>query len=173
MTTWTVWNTQVSTASTDTADDVVWGYWVSTAATTGTTYYVTVPAAPRQETEAEQQARVERERQNEARWARERAERDAAAARAAALLAEHLDDEQATEYEQHGYFTVISRDGQRRYQIHRGRSGNVREVNGNGHRLRTFCIHPGEAVPDEDTMLAQKLMLEADDPEFFRLANVS
>lgn len=93
--------------------------------------------------------------------------------RAAALLAEHLSEEQAAEYAQHKYFTVISRDGQRRYQIHHGRSGNVREVNGQGHRLRTFCIHPGEAVPDEDTMLAQKLMLEADDPEFFRLANVS
>ena len=34
-------------------------------------------------------------------------------------------------------------------------------------------IHPRERVPDSDTMLAQKLLLEADTERFLKIANVT
>ena len=37
---------------------------------------------------------------------------------------------------------------------------------------RRLCCHPELAVPDGDTMLAQKLTIEAAEPTFLALANV-
>ena len=40
-----------------------------------------------------------------------------------------------------------------------------------GVEIRSFCIHPTERVPDADSMLAQKLMLETDHDRFLKTAN--
>lgn len=52
-----------------------------------------------------------------------------------------------------------------------GAPGGRRGVGGGVWEGALNCAHPGELVPDADTMLAQKLMLEADEPAFLRVAN--
>jgi hypothetical protein len=105
------------------------------------------------------------------------AERARARERATRLLHEHLTAEQLEELSRAGRFhlDVLSQDGRRRrYRINRGRSRNVQEIDlGNGRIIKTLCAHPAAAVPDEDTMLAQKLMLETAEAEFLRIANHS
>lgn len=105
------------------------------------------------------------------------AERAKARDRAARLLREVLSPEQAEELTREGRFhlDVLSKDGsRRRYRINRGRSRNVQQVEpGSGRVIKTLCAHPVAAVPDEDTMLAQKLMLETAEDDFLRMANVS
>jgi hypothetical protein len=44
-------------------------------------------------------------------------------------------------------------------------------VDENDKPLSRYCIHPRDAVPDEDTMLMQMLMLETNEQEFLRIAN--
>ncbi len=94
----------------------------------------------------------------------------AAKTRAEVLLRGVLSTQQLKELERRNYFHVIVQD--RRFRITRGRSHNIKEVDGRGRILRTLCAHPVEYVPDADTMLAQKLWLESKPNEFFKLANV-
>jgi hypothetical protein len=96
--------------------------------------------------------------------------RIAAAARAKALLEENLSAAQRDELAKARYFTVHSHDAQREYRITHGRAGNVLLFK-DGRAVKKFCIHPAIACPDEDTMLAQKLLLETDEKEFLRIAN--
>jgi len=112
-----------------------------------------------------------------ARLARERAEAEKAMNRAEALLQEALNAKQREELAQKGFFSldVLNQNGQRRqYRIRRGRSRNVQQVDPvSGNVLKHLCAHPRELVPDADTMLAQKLMLETAEAEFLRIANHS
>jgi hypothetical protein len=91
-------------------------------------------------------------------------------ARAEALLRSVLTAKQLRELDSRGHFHV--KVGDRRFRITRGRSHNVKEVDKQSRVLRTFCAHPIERVPDADTMLAQKLVLETRPDDFFGLANV-
>jgi hypothetical protein len=97
-------------------------------------------------------------------------DREKAKARAKELLVAHLTPNQRREYEQHGCFHVVTRK-KHRYLIKQGRISNVIRLNKRGKPIRAFCIHPKIFVPDADTMLAQKLMLETDEEEFLRIAN--
>jgi hypothetical protein len=118
-------------------------------------------------------ARLERE----ARYRAESLERERAQARARLLLREQLTEEQKAELADKRYFSLAvldSRTGERRnYRIHQGRAGNVEQVDDQGRRIKRFCIHPSIACPDEDTMLAQKLLLETREDDFRRIANHS
>lgn len=87
------------------------------------------------------------------------------------LLMDQLDGEQRRSLEQTRYFDVLSRDGLRRYRIHHGRAGNVKLLGPDGQPAESFCIHPLIACPDEDTMLAQKFLIEADEKRFLETAN--
>ena len=103
-------------------------------------------------------------------------ERALARGRAEKLLHESLSPIQLDELQKDGHFhlDVLSRDGDsRRYRIKRGRVRNVQQVDASGRVLKHFCIHPREEVPDADTMLAQKLLLESMEQEFLRIANHS
>lgn len=102
-------------------------------------------------------------------------ERALARDRAQRILQENLTDAQREELAQNGHFTLTVHAGEERrlYRIKRGRSRNVQQVDDNGRVLKTLCAHPGIACPDEDTMLAQKLMLETQEREFLRIANHS
>lgn len=107
---------------------------------------------------------------------RVRAEIDAKAAleakvRARALLAENLSAAQRESLAKARHFIVHSPDGERRYEINQGRAGNVYLLDVEGKRIKRLCIHPTISCPDEDTMLAQKLLLEADEERFLRVAN--
>ena len=97
-------------------------------------------------------------------------EREAANARAETLLRSSLTPEQLRELDRRNHFHVTV--GERRFRICRGRSHNVKEVDAGCHIHRTLCAHPIPNLPDADTMLGQKLLLETHPDEFFRLANV-
>lgn len=96
--------------------------------------------------------------------------RVAAEARAETLLIENLSLAQRLQYAETKAFVVEGRGG-RRFRIRNGRSGNVDVVGRDGRVLHRLCAHPRELVPNCDTMLAQKLMLEDDEATFLRVAN--
>jgi len=95
---------------------------------------------------------------------------DEAQHKADILLNEFLTRRQRKSLKELGYFEVITPRG-KTYRIRRGRSNNVREVDANGKEIAMLCAHPTEYVPDADTMLAQKLMLETAEEEFLQIAN--
>jgi len=103
-------------------------------------------------------------------------ERAKARERAEVLLNECLSEMQREELRLKGHFhleTFASSGERRKYRIKRGRSRNVQQVTDDGRVLKTLCMHPIEAVPDADTMLAQKFYLESCEDEFLRIANHS
>lgn len=166
---WPDWcgnSTTSSTVSVTSSSETTWLYWSQDGG-----YQVTPPA--RAETE---EARVERLRlaeESAARWKakaeEEKKAREAAEARAEALLVENLSEEQRADYRKHRHFVVHGRRA--RYRIRYGRSGNIDVVGRDGKIVHRLCAHPLETVPNPDTMLAQKLMLEHDEDGFERLAN--
>jgi hypothetical protein len=93
---------------------------------------------------------------------------NAAKARAEKLLTEHLTPAQREQLLAHGYFDVLVSG--KTYRINRGFAGNVHLLDGRK-AVSRFCIHPSERVPDADAMLSQKLLLEANEAEFIRIAN--
>ncbi len=181
--TWTDW-VVVSNANTTSAQ--VWGEWnLTTSATTITiqgstltvphssqlTYHTNawVTAPPPTDEEIAAAAEAQRLRV-EARLQRE-AELAAAKERAEALLLSCLDEEQRRELRAHDRFHVTAPSG-RRYCIKRGRAGNV-SARDSANRVVRYCIHDYVGLPDADTMLGQKLMLETDEQEFLATANAS
>ena len=165
---WKVWITATSTSATTTGVDpwIVWNQNVGSASTV-----VQARAQPRISDEEYRARRAERER----RYEEEVREASKAKERAAVLLQESLSDAQREELRAKGHFTltVIDSETQERrlYRINRGRHGNVDQVDVNGKILKSFCIHPTIACPDEDTMLTQKFWLESREREFLRVAN--
>ncbi len=97
--------------------------------------------------------------------------RKAASARARAELRHWLDADQWKTFEKQNHFIVHSRDGERIYRVEYGRQGNVKLISPQGKELASFCIHPDMNCPNEDTMAAQKLMLETDEKRFLAIAN--
>lgn len=98
--------------------------------------------------------------------------------RAERLLREVLSEEQEAEYDRSKSFTMRVRDPKREtfrsFRVSHGRSGNIAELNERGGVIRRACIHPyGVNEPAEDTMAAQKLMLETDLEQLERVANWS
>ena len=97
-------------------------------------------------------------------------EKAAADERAEKLLVDHLTPQQYEQLRACGYFEVNVKG--RTYRIFRGWSMNVQLVDGGGKKLRSYCAVPKLHVPIADQMLAQKLMLEFEEHEFLRVANV-
>jgi hypothetical protein len=137
---------------------------------------------PRLETpvEAERRAQVTaqlvaQQRGEEERWkkvqAEEAAKRKIAEDRAKVLLMECLSDPQRETLEKHGWFDVKIPDG-RMFRIHKGYQHNVRRLDG-GKEREDYCAHIDLKIPVYDNMLAQKLTLQHNPEEFFKLANVA
>lgn len=175
---WLTWND----AYPPTGASQAWTYWNATASSY-TNARVVVPEAPRPVETPEQRAVRQRQQgilRNRARAHRLR--QNVARRRAEALLLEHLDVDQRAEWAASRSFHVATADGVRRYRIKLGLAGNVALVKDGeleprvaGGHLRRFCMHvyhPDGKIPDEDNVLAQKLLLESDEAEFLRLANV-
>jgi len=99
-------------------------------------------------------------------------DRAAAIAKAKALLHGFLTSEQIAQLAAQQWFEIVSQKGNR-YRIHQGQVRNVRLVGTDGRLGTSYCIQPAEYVPDEDAMLAQKLLLESDEDAFVRIANKS
>ncbi len=92
--------------------------------------------------------------------------------RARRLLEEILSPEQREQLKVHGFFLV--RQGNHIYRINRGKTHNVFLVDANGHAIENLCVIPDdyERVPEEDCMIAQKLLVEADHESFREIANI-
>ena len=178
---WNNWTTGTGTALTDT-----WSIWSdsTTGANTTITYGNAIWAGWSQaieESKAQKKARLKQERE----WAAQAEERRRlaaieserlrvaqaeAVAKAEVLLREHLAEPQRADYDRLKEFLVKAQSG-RTYRIKKGWSGNVELLDDEGAAIMRFCIHPSESCPDQDNMLAQKLLLESDEDAFDRIAN--
>lgn len=169
--TWTSWqqdtnaNCTANTAVTTTLDLVWYSWYDSSRQAVNQPYIRFAPDYPVQTAEAQAAREVERVERIRV--------RNEANARAELLLKENLDAKQLQELAGTDRFTVISKDGTRHYRIFRGRSRNIERIDALGRRMHTLCAHPVDDVPDADTMLTQKLMLEHCEEDFLKVANRS
>lgn len=172
---WETWSNATSTTATTTSNDTwyvwssdrdeyvvhrEWGEWYNDKV-----YHKTLK--PKHDAHVvEYQNEQRRIRMAEA--ARKRKE---AQARARELLVNNLNAAQQADLDNFGFFFVDSKRPERKYRIRKGRVGNVDVMEGDKilHRL---CAHPAPSVPDDDTRLAQKLMLEHMEDAFVARANV-
>jgi hypothetical protein len=116
------------------------------------------------------QAELECQRQEQEQERREGAEaKKRAIEQAERLLRECLTPSQLEEFERQASFKVDV-DG-KIYRVKKGWSGNVEELDTEGKRVANYCIQPRDSLPVYDNMLAQKLLLECNEPEFLRIAN--
>ncbi len=152
----TVWCVTHTATSSTTMSNVVWNCWTTT--NVSTSYCVPMRAAEAQEEMHRLAVEKARTQQKEA---EDRAEK---------LLLENLSLQQQLDYRERNYFVINGKSG-RRYRIRRARSGNIDVIDKKGRVEHRLCAHPNEWVPDPDTNLAQKLMLEHDEEGFHRIAN--
>lgn len=160
---WPIWTTSTATSATVTNTDA-WSAWSATTSTSGlnATTWAEWSDQPAR-TPRHARPRACRPRVSEA---RERADK---------LLVEHLSAEQEQSLAQHGYFDVDTFvDGRnRRFRIYNNKyQHNVFEIDESGRKLREYCAHTSHACPQSDHALAQKLLLERNPLEFFRVANI-
>jgi hypothetical protein len=182
---WNAWNLQLNSVTQALTSHIGQPITSATTASINTTIWTNWNSAlTNRHATAEQVAQAQRHaREQQARQAEQtraqavvQAERGLAEKRAEKLLQETLSAKQREELATKGFFTLetIAASGERRiYRIKRGRSANVEQVDVNGNRIKRLCIHPVAPVPDADTMVAQKLMLETGEEEFLRIANHS
>lgn len=162
-TTWTNWAT---TSSTNGTTGGIWSRW--SYGSYNNPAYIVQPALT-----AEQLRQLEEQRQKEEIDRKHREEnKRVAEERALQLLLENLDENQKAVYKSTKAIPVKAKSGCF-YRINKGRAANVEQVDEKGIRLKKLCFHPTESVPDYDTMLAQKLMLECCEEEVLRIANFS
>ena len=169
------------TASTSTTvtinSNIIWRQWTNGTDSTGTVQVFGIPQwGVWVETEDQRRDRLERERVQREEWqARAKAQeeqRAKAKVRAKALLAMLLNDEQKKELRERNRFHIKSQLG-RTYQIQQGRAGNVVLLDDNNKPITRYCIHSTMYLPDEDEMVSQMLLLQADEQRFLNTANAT
>lgn len=159
-------------SGTSATSNIIWSNWntrYTSATTAGPALIRSVERAPLHEPQRSYQPDRGTLRMQEIETARTRAE---------GLLREHLTSRQREDLATKNYFEVCAVDfkrGERRYyRIKRGRAQNVFLLDGpQGREVQRLCCHPLEQVPDADTMLAQKLMLEMNEALFLKTANIT
>jgi len=183
---WQGWATNITTAATDVwvewnnatdcNTDQVWVRWVD-----GVRDQTIITRGRRRGMTDEQWAQYEADRRAEqeryeAQIKKEREARKEAERKAEEILLAHLSFAQREEYQKKGYFLVYLPNG-RIYRIKKARHGNVELVEpdeqGRLVRVENLCVHPSVQCPDQDTMLAQKLILEANEDHLRQVANIS
>lgn len=172
---WTSWCGTNSTSTFTTVIDPIWTTWSESTctSTSGSTVWFTWVG----ETESSNRPRPHNSEEVN-RWREEAAAhiknseklRLEAEARAEKLLVENLSLQQRLQYEKEKMFVVNGKSGYR-YRIRKGRVANVDMIDRSGKIEHRLCAHPSDAVPDYDTMLAQKLLLEDDEQRFIAVAN--
>jgi hypothetical protein len=106
----------------------------------------------------------EQKRENELRTLSEK--------KALELLLDNLDINQKEIYEKTGAITVKPPSG-RQYQID-GKSGSIYELNSDGRKVKSICIHPQHySFPLGDAILAKKLMFEICEEEARKIGHFS
>jgi hypothetical protein len=91
-------------------------------------------------------------------------------ARAEMLLLTCLSPVQRSEYKRWRFFHATGSATGRTYRVLRQPSGSVQAIDGLGRPSDAYCTVLPESAPIEDQMLAQKFMLETDEPGFLELA---
>lgn len=177
---WSTWNLRYTlTTSASSTNDQIWLLWSDTTNCTATTLVSSndlwgIWHADYQESKEQKAARLVADQQRvEAARLRQieaRARTEEARTKAEILLLGNLTAEQRAEYEEHKHFHVRARSG-KRYRIQCGRAHNVFTVRKDGLAVIEHCAHVGAAVPNEDNILAQKLLIEHDEEAFLRTAN--
>lgn len=163
---WASWaqGTTGTTTTKDNSTTVVWTTWVTSD---GASSYVAAQPRLTEDVRAAREAEAQKRRAENAEIERKKAEADR---RAEDLLRVNLTREQRHTLEAQSEFLVRS-ELDRLYRIKRGRVQNVEELDADGKVFAQWCVHPREQVPNADTMLAQKLLLETSEEEFRHLAN--
>ena len=155
----TTWNFGQDTNTS--ASTTVWNQWITGTANSIPSYNISYRELTAEEREVEHLANEERERRQKE--AEERAEK---------ILDENLDEDQRKAYAERKVVPITTAKG-RKYLIKKGRTGNVYRIDEQGKEVERFCIHPNEAVPDQDTMLGQLLWLRWCEDDFLRIANMT
>lgn len=93
-----------------------------------------------------------------------------ASRKAEELLLDNLTEEQADEYRRLQRFAVVI--GDRTYRIRKGMHGNL-DVIEDDRVIERLCVYARGGVPEQDNMLAQKLLLETDEEHVRRTANIT
>lgn len=175
---WETWASTTSCTTTDNCAWTVWQYgagdtttwdgWTSNGRATGTGdsysgWVRAVDLTPAQQSQARRDA--------DARAKARREKEEKAKKRAMRMLRRHLTRVQKKQLDQDKAFELVGPSGIRyRIECHQ-RMHNVFELNEQGRKVREFCIYATGQVPAADNWLAQKLLLEADEQEFKRIAN--
>jgi hypothetical protein len=160
------WYTWTDTGSTSTSSETTWTSWN----TDGYTIYPSYQTAPKTQEELEHQ-RIQAQQQAEERMQRE-AEREtlrqAAELKANELLQDLIGEEQLKVYLETGRLLVKGKRND--YLLEK--TGRVTRVEKD--KLVDLCIHIADrlSVPQTDNVVALKLMAEADDYAFDKMANV-
>jgi len=96
-----------------------------------------------------------------------------AESRAVDLLVRMLPPEQVEVYRREGHFDIVGSHGTR-YRIRPGTVGNVAWLDAEGRQGGLLCAHPASShgLPTPDVHLAQMLVLQTDEREFLRIANL-
>lgn len=97
--------------------------------------------------------------------------RDAAEARARALLLSCLTPEQRASFERCRAFRVVSNLGNI-FEIAHARTHGIHKLDMQGNQVEQWCTTPNGRIPICDVMLAQKLYLETDEAGLRQTANV-
>lgn len=174
-TVWAAWNRIQTTSAIDTfyqeaPDNVVWRMWNHGYVPTQAQVYgfpaVHAALTPEQRAQREaEQALLQQQREAAD------AERKQAKVNAEKLLLSVLNEDQKRDWVAQGHFCLFV--GDKKYRIKRGRSGNVELLDPRTNEiLERYCAHPVQAVPDEDTAVAQMMYLKHDELRFIGLANV-
>lgn len=159
-----VWQTwALNTTGSTTFTSVVWDAW-SADTIYGTMAYEAPPL-----TEEQIEAQRVRAEAAAAAAAVRRQEEAAAKERARKLLLDALAEDQQEELLKNGFFHVETRNGTRRYRL--SPTGQPKRVRGEDGVAWAYCIHPDHGYPQDDIVLAQKLLLESDEEAFLRIAN--
>ena len=125
----------------------------------------------RERTKEQKAAARRREREYQTEQQRRAKARKCASSRAHKILGENLDRSQRRCLAKLGYFDIQVHG--RTFRIHNNKYiHNVFELDAQGKPVREFCAHTSHACPQSDHALAQKLLLENDPEEFFRIANI-
>ncbi len=90
--------------------------------------------------------------------------------RAESLLQEMLGPEQTRSLDTRGYLEVVSPSRSNRiYRVPRGRG--MVSVYEDGRAVMSLCVQPVEWIPGADVVLMHKLMIEANEEDYLKIAN--
>lgn len=166
---WRQWVTQSTSSTTSDLSNAVWETWVAIHNANIMANNSAVFVRPHAETPEQIRARVAAAEQRLVARKAEDLARTKAQEKAHKLLIEHLTPKQEETLRMHGYFDVDL--GERVYRIRKGGHGGWVERMQGQKATDGYCIYVTGDCPPEDHMLAQKLMLEANEQEFLRIAN--